>query len=193
MSDADLRQLEREAQGGDAEALSRLLAEQIRRGLLQPERQRVAILLGLGGDEATPTGWQWLAALVQAGPEAALRTSIAAAAHVQSVWERGNPGDDRFRLALAACDAWLRAPSEESRSAAVSTALNVPDPSPISYPPNRAARALRFVGRAIQADGEDSRRPLLLDGLRFAHQTSTSSELRATIMDKIVPWVRLNV
>jgi hypothetical protein len=187
--DADLRKLERDAHGGDADAQARLLAERVRRGLLQPERQRVAALLGVGDDgTASLTGWAWLAALAKAGPEAGLRTALAGAAHVQPVWERGTPEDDRFAVGLAACEAWLLRPNADSRRIAVEAALQLPDPSPISYPPNRAARALRFVGRAIEADGEEKRLPLLLDGLRFAHQTSTSNDLRAAIIGALLPW-----
>ena len=191
MPDADLRQLEREAQGGDADAQARLLAERVRRGLLNPERQRVAALLEVGG-EAPLTGWAWLAALVNSGPEAAIRTALAAAVQVQPVWERGTPNDDRFAVALAACDVWLQRPSGDTRQQAIEAALGIPDPSPISYPPNRAARVLRFLGRAIKADCEEDRRPLLLDGVRFAHQTSVSSELREAIQGALMPWLSVN-
>lgn len=195
MSDAKLRDLQRRALAGDRDAEARLLGELVRLGRLTPERAQVAALVGhpttaeaLGVAVETPaTLWAWVRAVAEADREAGHRALLAACGVVRPVWESENAGDGRFGVLEDACAEWI-AGQRETHVLEVAV-LDMPYPSPISYPPNRAARVVRALALSLLAEGEA---PHLLDGLRYAHQTAPS-ELKAAITAAVGGWIQCKI
>lgn len=118
MGDGGLRRLERAAAQGDATARARWLAEQVRRGVLAPERVALAAYLGdpaarsLGSPPRRPPGGlaAWGAGLTRWGPEWVVRAVVAAARHALPDLLRWFPDESRPGEALEVAEACLLLP-----------------------------------------------------------------------------------
>ncbi len=199
VSDREKRELQRQAAQGDTDAEARLLLARMRSGEISPAQVRAAAYLGdasaraalgEGAPEITigAITWGWVQGLAEwGGDEALFRAALAASALVREVWERDNPGDVRYHRALQACHVWLRIPGDGMGRAAADLARELPKASPLSYAPNRAARAMRATGIWLDP-GRRGGNEGLLEALQQAYRTSTPAALREAITNALLPW-----
>jgi len=125
MGDTRLRQLEREAAGGDLQARAHLLRERTRTGDLASERLSLAAYLGdeasrealaLGSVDDEPSLESWVRGLSDWGEPACARAAAAAA---RLLWPRVPVEDELPRRALASVEAFLECPCASHRLAVI--------------------------------------------------------------------------
>lgn len=130
MSDARIRELERDAAQGDLDAAGRLLLERVRAGVLRDDRLALAAHLGHAGarralcrraDERELDLPEWVERLAKFGQEACVRAALAAVRQACRALPEGR-WRDRIERALEAQEAWVACPcpahAEEARWAA---------------------------------------------------------------------------
>jgi len=128
VNDAELRELQRQADQGSLEASVQVLGERTRRGETSRDRLRLAAFLGEPASQelveerapsADPQGFvRGLWALELEDPKlrelTGVRIALAAVALVQPLFEEERPNDDRPARMLLATAAWAREPSRET-------------------------------------------------------------------------------
>lgn len=125
MADSRLRELERQAAQGGAQARARLLSERVRVGDLDLGRLRLASCLGdeasrLACEEEPPAD---LAATLEAlagwEREVTVRVLVAGVRRMLPLLEAWFPTEDRPADAVAAAEAWLATPTTDQAIAAL--------------------------------------------------------------------------
>jgi hypothetical protein len=216
VSDARLRQLQRDAATGDLAARARLLTERVRIGDLAPDRLQLAAYLG---DEAaeealgqrphvppTITVGRWVRGLArptvgEGWPEwAAQAYALAAAAAARSVLPCFAGRDPvAATRAVEALDAWIACPCDEHGRASAAAASHVPQPPP--GPAGLfASRGVRFaglavlraaaipLGRAGLPRGATPPETIAADTAADAARATSPEAVRVAIREALVPW-----
>lgn len=210
MSDARLRQLQRDAATGDLAARARLLNERVRIGDLAPDRLQLAAYLG---DEAaeealgqrphvppTITIGRWVRGLARPtdgrypdwAAQAYARAAAAAARATLPCFAGRDPAG--AVRAVDALDAWIACPCDEHGRASAAAASHVPQ-SPPGPAGLFASRGVRFAGLAILraaavslVQGGAPATASASDAAADAARATSAEVVRAAIREALVPW-----
>lgn len=210
MSDARLRQLERDAATGDLTARARLLNERLRVGDLAADRLQLAAYLGdAAAEEAlgkrplvppTITVGRWVRGLARAADgryptwaaEAYARAAAAAARATLPCFAGRDPAG--AVRAVEALEAWIACPCDEHARASAAAASGVPvaPPGPAGL---FASRGVRFAGLAIlravsvpQLQGGAPATASASDAAADAARATSAEVVRGAIREALVPW-----
>lgn len=199
--DERLRELAREAAGGDVEARGRWLAERLRLRVTSRNDLELAAWLGDAGarlalgapPDAEDDFGRWLEGIAVAAPEAALRGAGPA---VELAFELAPTSDAATAQAVAEAVAWERCPCD-AHAAPVGRALRrATDPLARAETGPRLARLLLELtavrAQLVPRRYEDGTSIVLL---AVQHAASTVGQdvarrrLRQQLRDALVPWV----
>ena len=185
MPDLRLRELERQAAGGDERARARLLVERVRSGTLKAEHLRLAAHLG---DEAagraqgreTPAVFGDLEALLRGlslfYEPPWVRAAVAASREVLAVWEAEHPAERAVaRRLLAAAETWLACPCEEHRG----RLARIPSPARTPF--------LRDLARSISRE-RSQRARWSRRAIRDAARLLGEARVRQVVTAALVEW-----
>lgn len=196
MSDERVRELERRwKETGTLEDEVAYLGERTRSGDLPRARLVLAAqldhpaarrLLGENCPALIQDVGVWILALIE-DKEAHVLAGIAALELGRPLWEAENPGDDRYRNAMRALEAWAASPSPKALEAAIEAALQMERLSPISRKTNRIELSVRLLGQSLRAEGQRGR-DLAGEAFGYLRVTFGSEALREAVQQTLLPW-----